>query len=131
MSRSDIILYTHEAARKRLGLSYDNELIVSLVEKLELEGTLEEANNLIKKEIEDEEKSQLANKASANLFEILKDFTIWKVGKFDEDLEKIKKVLKEKDELYSSRISLYEHLMELPKYKRMNERDKIRGFRYE
>lgn len=126
MSHSDIILYTHEVARERLGLSYDDGLINSLMEKLKSEGTLEEADNLIKKEIEDEKRSQLANKASAKLFEILKDFTIWEVGKFDEDLKEISKVLKENDDLYSSRIFLYEQLMELPKYKKMDKRNKIR-----
>jgi hypothetical protein len=64
--------------------------------------------------------------AADDLFNILKDFTIFKIGKFDEELVKIKEVLKKQDEYYNARISLYKRLLELPKYAKLDEEEKIK-----
>ena len=64
--------------------------------------------------------------AADDLFNILKDFTIFKIGKFDEELVKIKEVLKKQDEYYNARISLYERLLELPKYAKLDEEERIK-----
>ena len=64
--------------------------------------------------------------AADDLFNILKDFTIFKIGKFDEELVKIKEVLKKQDEYYNARISLYKRLLELPKYTKLDEEEKIK-----
>ena len=64
--------------------------------------------------------------AADDLFNILKDFTIFKIGKFDEELVKIKEVLRKQDKYYNARISLYEKLLELPKYTKLDEEEKIK-----
>ena len=64
--------------------------------------------------------------AADDLFNILKDFTMFKVGKFDKELERIKEVLRKQDEYYNARISLYERLLELPKYIKLDEEEKIK-----
>ena len=64
--------------------------------------------------------------AADDLFNILKDFTIFKIGKFEEELVKIKEVLKKQDEYYNARISLYKRLLELPKYTKLDEEEKIK-----
>ena len=38
----------------------------------------------------------------------------------------IKEVLKKQDEYYNARISLYERLLELPKYAKLDEEEKIK-----
>ena len=75
---------------------------------------------------EHDEEFKEALKAAEDFFNILKDFTIFKVGKFDEELEKIKEVLRKQDEYYNARISLYERLLELPKYAKLDEEEKIK-----
>lgn len=74
---------------------------------------------------EGDEEFKRASKASKNLFNILKDFTLLKVGKFDEELKSIKETLKECDKLYVTRTSLYKDLLELPRYKKLEEDEKI------
>ena len=74
---------------------------------------------------EEDEEFKKALKASNDLFSILKDFTLLKVGKFDEELKGIKETLKECDKLYVARTSLYKDLIELPKYKNLEEDEKI------
>ena len=64
--------------------------------------------------------------AADDLFNILKDFTMFKVGKFDKELERIKEVLRKQDEYYNARISLYERLVKLPKYIKLDEEEKIK-----
>lgn len=64
--------------------------------------------------------------AADDLFNILKDFTMFKVGKFDKELERIKEVLRKQDKYYNARISLYERLLELPKYAKLDEEEKIK-----
>ena len=74
---------------------------------------------------EEDEEFKKALKVSNDLFNILKDFTLLKVGKFDEELKSIKEILKECDKLYVARTSLYKDLIELPKYKNLEEDEKI------
>ena len=64
--------------------------------------------------------------AADDFFNILKEFTIFKIGKFDEKLTKIKEVLKKQDEYYNARIGLYEKLLELPKYAKLDGEEKIK-----
>lgn len=75
---------------------------------------------------EHDKKFKEALKAADDLFNILKDFTMFKVGKFDKELERIKEVLRKQDEYYNARISLYERLLELPKYTKLDEAEKIK-----
>lgn len=75
---------------------------------------------------EHDKKFKEALRAADDLFNILEDFTMFKVGKFDEELVKIKEVLRKQDEYYNARISLYERLIELPKYTKLDEEEKIK-----
>lgn len=75
---------------------------------------------------EHDKKFKEALNAADDLFNTLKDFTIFKVGKFDKELERIKKVLREQDVYYNARISLYERLLELPKYTKLDEEERIK-----
>lgn len=75
---------------------------------------------------EHDKKFKEALKAADDLFNILKDFTMFKVGKFDKELERIKEVLRKQDEYYNARISLYERLLKLPKYVKLDEEEKIK-----
>ena len=76
-----------------------------------------------KAEVEDRSFQRVCE-ACYRLFEILKDFTILRTGRFDEELEEIKEVLK-KDDSYVGRTFLYEKLVELPKYARLEKEEKI------
>lgn len=73
---------------------------------------------------EEDENFQKVCDACDRLFEILKEFSLLKTGKFDEELEEIKEVLK-KDDSYVGRTLLYEKLLELPKYARLEKEEKI------
>lgn len=75
---------------------------------------------------EHDKKFKEALSAADDLFNILKDFTMFRVGKFDKELERIKEVLRKQDEYYNARISLYERLLELPKYAKLDEEEKIK-----
>lgn len=73
-----------------------------------------------------DEKFEKATKASNELLKILKELTIWKIGKFDRQLEEIKETLKENDSDYSARAFMFEELMSIPRYKKMDKLDKIK-----
>lgn len=63
--------------------------------------------------------------AGEDLFNILKEFNIWRIGKYDKDLEDIKNKLKG-DKYYIVRTALCEKLLEEPKYKELEESEKIK-----
>lgn len=62
--------------------------------------------------------------ACDRLFEILKEFNLFKTGKFDKELEEIKEILK-KDDSYVGRALFYKRLLDLPRYAKLSEMEKI------
>lgn len=107
-------------------MSYNESLINSIEKQLKEMGALEEAIKFVNSNIEECRDFKEALSATDDLFNILKDFTMFRVGKFDKELERIKEVLKKQDEYYNARISLYERLLELPKYAKLDEEEKIK-----
>ena len=124
--RELIAKYDVELLKKRNNMSYNESLINSIEKQLKEIGALEEAIKFVNSNIEECRDFKEALSAADDLFNILKDFTMFRVGKFDKELVKIKEVLKKQDEYYSARISLYERLLELPKYAKLDEEEKIK-----
>ena len=116
--------YILEKTRERFGLECNKELIEELEKELKEKGTLETAQEKIKRDIEEEKKLSFLRSYAQKLLSILKDFTIWKIGKFDNELKEIKDVLKE-DKGYTVRMSMFEELMKLPKYEKLDTSEKI------
>ena len=75
---------------------------------------------------EEDANSKKASNAANSLLKILKEFNIWKIGKYDEELKSIKSTLQELDKGYVHRLLLFKELMRLPKYAEMDEDEKIR-----
>jgi len=124
--RELIAKYDVELLKKRNNMSYNESLINSIEKQLKEMGALEEAIKFVNSNIEECRDFKEALSATDDLFNILKDFTMFRVGKFDKELERIKEVLKKQDEYYNARISLYERLLELPKYAKLDEEEKIK-----
>lgn len=124
--RELIAKYDVELLKKRNNMPYDESLINSIEQQLKEIGAFEEAVAFVESNIEKCRNFKEALNAANDFFNILKDFTIFKIGKFDEELVKIKEVLKKQDEYYNARISLYEKLLELPKYAKLDEEEKIK-----
>ena len=116
--------YILEKTRERFGLEHDKELILNLEEELKNADVFDKAQEKIKKDIEEEEKFNFLCSYAQKLLSILKDFTIWKIGKFDEGLKEIKEFLKE-DRGYIVRMSMFEELMKLPKYEKLDTGEKV------
>ena len=72
------------------------------------------------------EKRVIADEAVEELLEVIKNFTIWDLGKYNNELEEFSEKIKNNDCFYSSRINLYKRALELPKYKDLDEYNKIR-----
>lgn len=121
-----IVKYEGELFKKRSGFPYDEKLIEELEKNLNSIGALEEAKNNIKKDIEDEQVHEEAVKSCEELFKILKEFSIWKFNKSNDELKQIKSSLEQNDKYYMARISLFEKLMRDSKFKGLEEREKIR-----
>lgn len=117
--------YNVELFKKRNSMEYDERLIKEFEDKLREIGAFEEACKFVEEEIRDEEEQKAINEACKKLFDILKDFNIWKTTKLKELLKEVEPILK-KDISFIGRLDLYEDLMKLPKYKDLEERDKIR-----
>ena len=64
-------------------------------------------------------------KAGNRAFEILKDFRIWDIGKYDNEIKTIAALYKKYDKSYIYRYNLYELLMKEPKFKKYTEKEKI------
>lgn len=73
-----------------------------------------------------DEKRVIADKAAEEFLNIIKNFTIWDFGKYNEKLNELTEKIKNNDCFYSTRVDLYERVLELPKYKDLDERDKIK-----
>ena len=124
--RELIAKYDVELLKKRNSKPYDETLISSLEQQLKEIGAFEEAVKFVKGNTEGGRDFKEALDATDDFFDILKNFTIFKVGKFDEELIKIKEVLKTQDEYYNARIGLYKRILELPRYARLDEEEKIK-----
>ena len=74
---------------------------------------------------DEDENSKKASNAAKSLLEILQEFNIWRIGKYDKELKDIKDTLQEFDKGYIHRLFLFKDLMELPKYAEMDEDEKI------
>ena len=126
ISKDDLISkYAIELFKKRNSVEYNEELIKELENKLKGIDAFEEACKFIEKEIREEEEQKAVDEACKKLFEVLKDFSMWKASKLKKEVEEVKSILM-KDTSYVGRLNLYEELMKLPNYKDLNEREKIR-----
>lgn len=121
-----IVKYEGELFKKRSGFPYDEKLIEELEKNLNSINALEEAKNNIKKDIEDEQVYEEATKSCEELFKILKEFSIWKFNKSNNELKQIKSSLEQNDKYYIARIFLFEKLMRDSKFKGLKEREKIK-----
>ena len=117
--------YNVELFKKRNSMEYDERLIKELEDNLKEVGALDEARKFIEEEIREEEEQKIVNEACERLFDILKDFNIWKASKLKKELEAVKSTLME-DTSFIGRLNLYEKLIKLPNYKDLPEREKIR-----
>ena len=124
--RELIAKYDIELLKKRNSMPYYESLINSIEQQLKEIGAFEEAIEFIESNMEKCRNFKEALNAANDFFNILKEFTIFKIGKFDEELVKIKEVLKKQDEYYNARIGLYEKLLELPKYAKLDDEEKIK-----
>lgn len=111
---------------KREGYKYNSELLSNVEKELEERGYLEEAKEAVLKDIKEDEERKEVKASCTKLAEILEDFNVWKIGKFNKELKEIKDTLREKDSNYAGRITLFEQLMETPKFKELEEHKKIR-----
>jgi len=118
--------YCIEVGKKRNNLPYDETLINSLESKLESENLLTEAKEMIKLEDEFDNNFEESEKACNNLFEIIKNITIWNFSENKDKIKELKDIVRSKDKNYTNRISLYEKLIKLPQFKDLEETEKIR-----
>ena len=82
ISKAELISkYAMEFFKKRNSIEYDEVLIRELENKLKDMDAFEEARKFIEEEIREEEEQKAINEACKKLFEVLKDFNIWKTAK--------------------------------------------------
>ena len=111
---------------KREGYEYSSELLSNIEKELEERGYLEEAKGAVLKDIKEDEERKEVKASCTKLSEILEDFNVWKIGKFNKELKEIKDTLREKDSNYVGRIALFEQLIKIPKFRELEEHKKIR-----
>lgn len=132
------VQFLEEKIKEEKGDSVDTERLKDAEEYLDNYGLLPLAykyldkaikqENFIKQkkeEIEVLKKGYKADKATQKLYNILEEFNIWRLGKYDEELKEIKSTLEKNDRLYLSRVELYKRLIELPKFKKLDEDERI------
>ena len=117
--------YAVEFFKKRNSIEYNEALMEKLESRLKEVGAFDEACKFIEEEIREEEEQKAIDEACKKLFVVLKDFNIWKTAKLNELLREVEPVLM-KDISFIGRLNLYEELMELPNYRDLDEREKIR-----
>ena len=117
--------YSFETFKERVEEGYKSKLIPMLEKDLEKLGALKEAKERAEREIEEIKVLEGILEASKKLFNIFENFSIWKTGKFNEEIKKVKEILK-KDTSYVGRINLYKKLMNFPKFKELEEDKKIK-----
>ena len=72
------------------------------------------------------EKRIIADEAVEELLNIIKDFTIWDIGKYNYELSELTEKIRDNDYFYSTRLTLYKRIIEFPKYKDLDEDEKIK-----
>lgn len=72
------------------------------------------------------EKRTIADKAVEELLSIIKDFTIWDIGKYNNELSELTEKIRDNDYFYSTRLTLYKKIIEFPRYKDLDEDEKIK-----
>lgn len=126
IEKSNLITqYIIENVKKEDNIEYNEDLVNSLKEELINLDAFEEAEEKVKEIIEDGDKFQIAIDSCDRLKEILENFSIWKVGKFDKELSEIKENLNKYDKHYVARTFLYKDIMNISKFKDFKEEDKV------
>ena len=72
------------------------------------------------------EKAAEEQKIVDELVDIISNWSIWKPVVWEERISRVKKEIEDRDFFYNIRASVAQRVLELPRYKNLSEREKIK-----
>lgn len=120
-----IAKYIAEHIKAHVNKTCDITFILKIEKELKEKGLYEYAKNVLITELQGIKDLTKASEACDSLYKIIEAFKIWDIAKVSEELKDIKEVLKSTDYTYSARLELFKRLIELPKFKEMEDDSKI------